>query len=74
LSDTLEQKSRLVSLVYRVLGTFELPPLEASEEEVLFALASAFHRKAQVAGEAELDTPHGKPALPEYSMFSLGRR
>jgi hypothetical protein len=74
LSDTLEQKSRLVSLVYRVLGTIELPPVEASEGEVLAVLASAFHRRAQVAVEAELDRPQGKPALPEYSMFSSSRR
>ena len=76
MSDTfVERKSRLVSLVYRVLGTLELPPLEASEGEVLAALASAFHRRAQVAVEAELDTPQGKPALPEYtSMFSSSRR
>jgi hypothetical protein len=75
LSDTLvERKSRLVSLVYRVLGTLELPPLEASEGEVLAALASAFHHRAQVAVEAELDTPQRKPALPENSMFSSSRR
>jgi hypothetical protein len=42
---------------------------------VLAALANAFHRKAQtVAVEAELDTPQGKPALPEYIMFSPSRR
>ena len=70
MSDTVERKSRLVSIVYRVLETLELPPLEASEGEVLAVLASAFHRGAQVAVEAELDTAQGKPALPEYSMFS----
>lgn len=61
MSDTLvERKSRLVSLAYRVLGTIEPPPLDASEGEVLAALASAFHRRAQVAVAAELDTRRGK--------------
>jgi hypothetical protein len=70
-----ERQSRLVSLVYQVLGTIEPPALESSEGEVLAALASAFHRKAQTTVEAELDTPQGKPALPEYSsMFSSSRR
>jgi hypothetical protein len=59
-----ERQSRLVSLVYQVLGTIEPPALESSEGEVLAALASAFHRKAQTTVEAELDTPQGKPALP----------
>jgi hypothetical protein len=66
MSDTfVERQSRLVSLVYRVLGTIEPPSLEASEREVLAALASAFYRKAQSTGEPVLDTPRGKPALPE---------
>jgi hypothetical protein len=70
-----ERQSRLVSLVYQVLGTIEPPALETSEGEVLEALASAFHRKAQNTVEAELDTPQGKPALPEHSsMFSSSRR
>ena len=31
--------------------------------------------KALVAVEAEVDTPQGKPALPEYAtMFSLSRQ
>ena len=64
-----ERQSRLVSLVYQVLGTIEPPALESSEGEVLAALASAFHRRAKDAAEAELNTPHGKPALPEYTMF-----
>jgi hypothetical protein len=72
MSDTfVERQSRLVSLVYRVLGTLELPPIEASEGEVLAALASAFHCKAQTAVEAELNTPRSKPAPPKStSMFS----
>jgi hypothetical protein len=74
LPDTVERTSRLVTLVYQVLGTLELPAVEASEGEVLAALASAFHRRAQVAVEAELDPPQGKPALPEYTMFSSSRR
>ena len=42
---------------------------------MLAALASAFHRKALVAVEAEVDTPQGKPALAEYAtMFSLSRQ
>jgi hypothetical protein len=42
---------------------------------MLAALASAFHSKALVAVEAELDRPQGKPALPEYAtMFSLSRQ
>jgi len=69
-----ERQSRLVSLVYQVLGTIEPPALETSEGEVLAALASAFRSKAQVAVEAELDTSQEKPTLPEYSMFSLSRR
>ena len=47
--DTVERRSKLVTLVYQVLGTFDLPPVEASEGEVLAALANAFHRKALVA-------------------------
>jgi hypothetical protein len=69
-----ERQSRLVSLVYQVLGTIEPPALESSEEEVLAVLASAFHRRAQEAVEAGLNTPPGRPALPEYSMFSASRR
>jgi hypothetical protein len=70
-----ERQSRLVSLVYQVLGTIEPPALESSEGEVLAALASAFHRKAQTTVEAELDTPQGKPALPGCSsMFSSSGR
>jgi hypothetical protein len=58
-----------------VLGTIDLPPVDASEGEMLAALASAFHRKALVAVEAEVDTPQGKPALAEYAtMFSLSRQ
>ena len=72
LPDTVERKSRLVSLAYQVLGTMDLPPLDASEGEVLAALASAFHRRALVAVEAtELVTPRGKPALPENSYASV---
>jgi hypothetical protein len=73
LSDTVARKSRLVSLVYEVLGTIELPPLDASEGEVLAALASAFHRKALVAVDTRLEPPRGKPALPEYTIL-LNRR
>jgi hypothetical protein len=61
LSDIVERKSRLVCLAYQVLGAIDLPPLDASEGEVLAALASAFHSKALVAVEAELNTPLGKP-------------
>ena len=75
MTNTVERRSRLVSLVYHVLGTLELPPPEASEREVLAALANAFHRKAQIALEAELNTPRGKPALPEdANLFWLSRR
>ena len=72
MSDTfIEQKSRLVSLVYRVLETLELPPLEASEGEILAALASAFYRNAQIAVQAERDVLQGKPAVPKDTrMFS----
>lgn len=71
LPDTIERKSRLVTLVYQVLGTLELPPLDASEGEVLAALASAFQRKALVAVETERHA-RGKPALPKHTMFSPG--
>jgi hypothetical protein len=71
LSDTVERKSRLVSLAYQVLGTIDLPPLDASEGEVLAALASAFHHKALAAVEAELDTPPGKLMLPESRYASV---
>jgi hypothetical protein len=54
LPDTMERKSRLVTLVYQVLGTLELPAVDASEGEMLVALATAFHRKAQITVEAEL--------------------
>lgn len=69
--DTIERKSRLVSLVYDVLGTMDLPPLDASDGEVLAALASAFRRKALIAVEAELNTPRGKPALPKTVHASV---
>lgn len=63
MSDTfVERQSRLVSLVYQVLGTMEPPPLETSEVEVLAALASAFHHKAQSIVEAVFDRAQGKPA------------
>jgi hypothetical protein len=73
LSDTVARKSRLVALAYEVLGTIELPPLDASEGEVLAALASAFHSKALVAVDTGLEPPRGKPALPEYTIL-LNRR
>ena len=68
MSDTIERKSRLVALAYEVLGTIDLPPSDASDGEVLAALASAFHRKAW---ETNLDTPRGKPALPENRYSSV---
>jgi hypothetical protein len=72
LSDAfVERQSRLVSLVYRVLGTLELPSLEASEGEVLAALATAFYGKAQIAVKAELDKPQRKPVLPKLHPNSL---
>ena len=73
--DTVERKSRLVSFAYQVLGTIDPPPLDASEGEVLAALASAFHCKALIAVEAERNTPRGKPALPEKaSVFEKRMR
>jgi len=71
LADIVERMSRLVSLAYQVLGAMDLPPLDASEGEVLAALASAFHSKALVVVKAELDTPQGKPALPENGYASV---
>jgi hypothetical protein len=74
-ADAVERRSRLVSLAYQVLGTIDVPPLDASEGEVLATLASAFHRKALVAAEAERDTRRGEPALPDdASIFWLSRR
>jgi hypothetical protein len=49
----------------------DLPPLDASEGEVLSALAIAFHGKALVVLETELDAPKGKPALPENRYTSV---
>jgi hypothetical protein len=70
LRDLVERRSRLVSLAYEVLETIDLPSPDASEREVLAALASAFHQKALIAAEAELNAPRDEPALPEYpSMF-----
>ena len=69
MQDTVERRSRLVSLAYKVLGTIDLPPLDASEGEVLAALASAFHCKALVAVEADRDSLRGNPALPEYGSI-----
>ena len=69
MQDTVERRSRLISLPYEVLGTIDLPPLDASEGEVLAALASAFHHKALIAVEAKLDAPRGRPALPEYGSI-----
>jgi hypothetical protein len=75
LLDTVERQSRLVTLVYQVLGTLEPPPVDALEGEVLAALASAFHRQAVVAMEAERGKPRGKSRLPEYaSIFPLSWR
>jgi hypothetical protein len=71
LPDTVERKSRLVSLAYQVLGTMDLPPLDASEGEVLAALASAFHRKALVAVETGAQPPRGKPALPKNNASAF---
>jgi hypothetical protein len=40
---------------------------------VLAALANAFRQKALLAVEADLSTPRGRPALPEYgSIFRRG--
>jgi hypothetical protein len=73
--DTVERKSRLVTLVYQVLATLELPPVDASEGEVLAVLAGEFHRQSSVALEAERNAPRSASRLPEYaSMFSLSRR
>jgi hypothetical protein len=72
LQDVVERRSRLVLLTYEVLRTIDLPPLDASEGEVLAALASAFHRKARVAAEAaEQDRPRGKPELPQNAHASV---
>jgi hypothetical protein len=74
LSDTfVERQSRMVSLVYQVLWALELPPLEASEGEVLVVLASAFHHKAQIAVQAELENPQRKPELPTYTRIAWSR-
>ena len=67
--DSLERRSRLVSLAYQVLGAIDLPPLDASEGEVLTALASAFHRNAMVAVGVGRNKPRRKPGLQECSMF-----
>jgi hypothetical protein len=68
--DTVERRSRLVTLAYQVLGTIDLPPIDASEGEVLAALATAFHRKALGAVETERDTPLRKSTLPENRYVS----
>lgn len=54
LLDIVERKSRLVSLVYQVLGAMDLPPVDATDAEVLTALAIAFNYKA-VAPDAKPD-------------------
>lgn len=81
--DTVERQSRLVTLVYQVLRTLEPPPVDTLEGEVLAALASAFHRRAVVAMEAEAlaateverGRPRGKSRLPEdASIFPLSWR
>jgi hypothetical protein len=64
-----ERQSRLVSLVYQVLGTIEPPALESSEGEVLEALASAFHRKAQTTVEAERTRRKESPRCQSTSCF-----
>ena len=71
MSDTIERKSRLVALAYEVLGTIDPPPLDASEGEVLTALANAFHCKAIATVEAERATPRDKPVLPENGYSSV---
>jgi hypothetical protein len=71
LLDTIERRSRLVTLAYQVLGTIDLPPLDASESEVLAALATAFHRKALGAVEADRDTPLRKSPPPENRYVSV---
>jgi hypothetical protein len=77
LLDTVERQSRLVTLVYQVLGTLEPPPIDALKGEVLAALASAFHRQAVVAmeadalaaREAERGRLRGESRLPEYASI-----
>ena len=69
--DTYERKSRLVALAYQVLGTMDLPPLDASEGEMLAAIAGAFHSRAQVAVATEPDKRRGKRALPENGYASI---
>jgi hypothetical protein len=68
MQDTVERRSRLVSLAYEVLGTIDLPPLDASEGEVLAALASAFHCKSPLGRRS--------PRLmrPVSPIASLSRR
>lgn len=73
--DTIERRSRLVTIAYQVLGTIDLPPTDASEGEVLAALATAFHRKAFGAMAAERDTPLRKSPPPENRYVSaFGKR
>jgi hypothetical protein len=67
--DIVERKSRLVTLVYRVLGTVELPPLDALEGEVLVLLASAFHRQALVTMEAKGTRGESKQGGQSTSTF-----
>jgi hypothetical protein len=72
-SDTfvVERQSRLVSLVYQVLGTIELPALDASDGEVLEVLASAFLSKAQIAvEEARHARRKRRPTSQHPSMVS----
>jgi hypothetical protein len=74
LLDTVERRSRLVTLAYQVLGTIDLPPIDASEGEVFAALATAFHRKALGAVEAKRDTLLRKSPRESGYVSAFGKR
>ena len=69
MSNTFEDKSRLVTLAYAVLGTIQLTVAELSDAEIFFELSTAFQRKAIQASAREDEQDRrrakGRPPWPE---------
>lgn len=66
--DTLDRRSRLISLVYQVLSSFPHPTENTPDAEVYSQLGSAFYRKASEVAEAR-----GPPAERGDQMFGRSK-
>jgi hypothetical protein len=62
--DDFEQRARLVSLVYGVLGNLETPADGATESAICLALSRAFADKAIALADPKPDAPKTGRASP----------